>query len=73
MVMMCQPMWDAVNAIEEESSTPARRVLLSPQGAKLTQELVEDLAASPRLLLIAGHYEGVDEREAHGDGFLDGV
>ena len=62
MVMMCQPMWDAVNAIEEESSTPARRVLLSPQGAKLTHELVEDLAASPRLLLIAGHYEGVDER-----------
>ena len=62
MVMMCQPMWDAVNAIEEECSTPARRVLLSPQGAKLTQELVQDLAASPRLLLIAGHYEGIDER-----------
>ena len=62
MVMMCQPMWDAVNAIDAESSTPARRVLLSPQGAKLTQELVEDLAASERLLLIAGHYEGIDER-----------
>lgn len=62
MVLMCEPMWDAVNAIDAESSTPARRVLLSPQGTPLNQSLVEDLAAEERLLLVAGHYEGVDER-----------
>lgn len=62
MVMMCEPIWDAVNAIEAESSTPARRVLLSPQGTPLNQALVEDLAKEEHLLLIAGHYEGVDER-----------
>ena len=62
MVMMCQPIWDAVHAIESEGSTPARRVLLSPQGSPLTQRTAEDLASSERLLMIAGHYEGVDER-----------
>lgn len=62
MVLMCEPMWNAVNAIDAECSTPARRVLLSPQGKRLDQRLVENLAAEERLLLVAGHYEGVDER-----------
>jgi tRNA (guanine37-N1)-methyltransferase len=39
-----------------------QRVLLTPQGQRLTQAIVEELAACPRLLLIAGHYEGFDER-----------
>lgn len=62
MVMMCQPLWDCVRAVEAMDDRPARRVLLTPQGRVLDQELVETLAAEPRLLLIAGHYEGVDER-----------
>lgn len=66
MVMLCQPLWDAVHAVEARDSVtpvrPATRVLLTPQGVPLTQSLVEELAARPRLLLIAGHYEGVDER-----------
>jgi len=62
MVMMCQPLWDAVHAVEALDPRPATRVLLTPQGVPLTQALVEDLAARPRLLLIAGHYEGIDER-----------
>ena len=37
-------------------------ILLSPQGEPLTQSIVEELATLPRLLLIAGHYEGIDER-----------
>jgi tRNA (guanine37-N1)-methyltransferase len=64
MVMMCQPLWDAVHAAESlapEGGQPVR-ILLSPQGRPLTQELVEHLAAQPRLLMIAGHYEGIDER-----------
>jgi tRNA (guanine37-N1)-methyltransferase len=62
MVMMCQPLWDAVAAVEVADARPATRVLLSPQGRRLDQGLVEELAGRPRLLLIAGHYEGIDER-----------
>lgn len=62
MVMMCQPLWDAVMAVEAMDPRPATRIVLSPQGVPLTQGLVRDLASKPRLLLIAGHYEGIDER-----------
>jgi tRNA (guanine37-N1)-methyltransferase len=62
MVMMCQPLWDAVQHAEAQDPRPTTRILLSPQGRRLDQRLVEDLATRPRLLLIAGHYEGIDER-----------
>lgn len=62
MVMMCQPVWDAVQNVEALAPTPAKRILLTPQGVPLTQELVQELATQPRLLMIAGHYEGIDER-----------
>lgn len=62
MVMMCQPVWDAVMATEARDERPATRILLTPQGRTLRQDLVEELANKPRLLLIAGHYEGIDQR-----------
>ena len=62
MVMMCQPIWDAVRAVEAADPRPAKRILLTPQGRPLEQRIVEDLAHEDRLLLIAGHYEGIDER-----------
>ena len=62
MVMMCQPMFDAVRAVEQQDSRPATRVLLTPQGRLFDQALAEELAKHERLLLIAGHYEGFDER-----------
>ena len=62
MVLACQPVWDAVRAVEAMDPRPATRIYLTPQGERLTQRVVEELAASPRLLLLAGHYEGVDER-----------
>ncbi len=62
MVMMCQPVWDAVHAVEAMDPRPATRVLLTPQGELLRQETVEELAQRERLVLIAGHYEGIDER-----------
>ena len=62
MVMMCQPLDDCVRAAEAQVNLPATRILLTPQGRPLSQELVESLVGLPRLLLIAGHYEGVDER-----------
>lgn len=62
MVMMCQPLWDAVQAVESADPKPARRILLTPQGRPLDQDLVLELASEPRILMIAGHYEGIDER-----------
>lgn len=62
MVMQCQPVWDAVRAVEQQDACPATRVLMTPQGRVLDQRLVCHLTQQPRLLLIAGHYEGIDER-----------
>ncbi len=62
MVMMCKPLWDAVKDVEAQDPAPATRILMTPQGRPLPQQTVEELARLPRLLIIAGHYEGIDER-----------
>jgi len=62
MVFMCQPVLDAVTAIEQLDPAPATRILLCPQGRQLSQAVAGELLPLPRLLLIAGHYEGFDER-----------
>lgn len=62
MVMICQTLFDAVEAVEKQDSRPALRLLLTPQGRKFDQKMAEELARQPRLLMIAGHYEGFDER-----------
>ena len=61
MVLTCQPVFDAVESIEAEGG-PARRILLTPQGERFDQRMAEALSREQRLLLIAGHYEGFDER-----------
>ncbi|MEM7627807.1 MAG: tRNA (guanine(37)-N(1))-methyltransferase [Planctomycetota bacterium] len=62
MVMSCQPVWDAVRAAEALDDRPARRVFPTPDGVPLTQGLVRELASEPRLVVLCGHYEGVDRR-----------
>lgn len=62
MVMMCQTLFDAVEHVEKQDPRPATRILLTPQGRVLDQKLAEELSRKERLLLIAGHYEGFDER-----------
>lgn len=62
MVMMCQTAFDAVEAVERQDARPARRILLSPQGRIFDQALAQELAGEDRILLVAGHYEGFDER-----------
>jgi len=66
MVMMCQTVFDAVEAVEKKDPRPATRILLSPQGRLFDQKVAEDLATRERLLLIVGHYEGFDERITEG-------
>jgi tRNA (guanine37-N1)-methyltransferase len=62
MVLMCQTLFDAVAAVEKQDDRPARRIILSPQGRLFDQPMAEELARQERLLFIAGHYEGFDER-----------
>ncbi len=62
MVMKPEPLFAAVEAIQPLAEPPARVVLLTPQGRPLDRGLVEELAREPRLLLLCGRYEGVDER-----------
>ena len=66
MVMMCPVVFDAVGHIEQQDERRATRVLLSPQGRKFDQQMAQEYASRDRLLLIAGHYEGFDERIAQG-------
>lgn len=62
MVLMCQPVFDAVESVQKQGDGPGKVVLLSPQGRRLDQDLVRELAGLERLVLLAGHYEGFDER-----------
>jgi tRNA (guanine37-N1)-methyltransferase len=62
MVLMCQPVFDCLESVQKQDSQPGRVILLTPQGKKFDQRLAKELAAEKRLILIAGHYEGFDER-----------
>lgn len=62
MVMLCEPIWRASKHVEGLDDRPITPLFLAPHGETLTQEIVEDLAAAPRLMILCGHYEGVDER-----------
>lgn len=62
MILNCQPLFDAVQAIEAMDPLPTLRIMLTPQGRPFNQAVAQRLAAQPRLLIICGHYEGYDER-----------
>lgn len=62
MVLMAQPVVDCVEAVRAKAEPPGKLVMLTPAGERLTQRVVEKLAAEPRLLLLCGRYEGFDDR-----------
>ncbi|QGN94981.1 tRNA (guanine-N(1)-)-methyltransferase [Piscirickettsia salmonis] len=62
MLMKVQPLRDAIVAARKKTSAQAPVIYLSPQGAPLTQSKVLELAKQPELILLAGRYEGIDER-----------
>jgi tRNA (guanine37-N1)-methyltransferase len=62
MVMKPEPIFECVDAVKAMAKPPARVVLLTPQGRLLNHHVVEELSREARLILICGHYEGVDER-----------
>jgi tRNA (guanine37-N1)-methyltransferase len=62
MVMKYQPLHDAVNGAKQAGSDTAKVVYLSPQGKPITQALLSEACDISQLILVAGRYEGVDER-----------
>jgi len=65
MVLMCAPVFRAVEQIQAEGD-PAKVLMLTPAGERLTQTRVAQLAAEPRLILLCGRYEGFDDRIRQG-------
>lgn len=60
LVMMAQPIFDCMEAVQQ--GQPAHRILLTPRGKLLTPKRAKELSQMDRLILLCGHYEGVDER-----------
>lgn len=60
MVMMAQPIHDCILAVDPEHC--AKRIYMSPKGKVLNQQLVQELSREQHLLILCGHYEGVDQR-----------
>lgn len=64
MVMQAQPVYDCIMSIISELGKNAqpRLIYMSPQGRTLNQEIVKELAAEENLIILCGHYEGIDQR-----------
>lgn len=71
MVMQCEPIVKMIEKIQGDATGKKGpyRIYLSPRGKRLTQAKVESLAKKPWLMLLCGHYEGVDQRVI--DGWID--
>jgi tRNA (guanine37-N1)-methyltransferase len=67
MVMKCQPLHDAVEDAKKTDVENCKVVYLSPQGRQITQELLSEASQLSQLILIAGRYEGIDERFVESD------
>jgi tRNA (guanine37-N1)-methyltransferase len=59
MVLMCQPIFDAVDKLQQKRT---KVILMTPQGVPFNQKLAYNLSKEEHLLMICGHYEGFDER-----------
>ncbi len=62
MVMACQPLVDAVEAVREMAPEPGRLIFLTPEGRRFDQPMAAELAREGRIILVCGRYEGFDER-----------
>lgn len=62
LVMLAQPIYDAYVSIIEKLDYKPYFIYMSPQGKRLDQQLVEKLSSHRHIVLLCGHYEGVDER-----------
>ena len=66
MLIMCPPVFESVEAVQQDGDKPGQLVMLTPQGRPLDQKFVEELVQQERLLLLCGRYEGFDDRIRQG-------
>jgi tRNA (guanine37-N1)-methyltransferase len=71
MVMKPEPVFNAVEAVEAQDDLAPTKILLTPQGETLNQEIADNLSKKARLMIICGHYEGFDERIRSGIDVLE--
>ena len=62
MVMKPEPVFNTVETVEQQAGPCRKKILLTPQGVKFNQQIARELSRESYLMLICGHYEGVDER-----------
>jgi tRNA (guanine37-N1)-methyltransferase len=62
MVLRPEPVVESVEAVQAEGDSPGYLALMTPQGKRLNQRLVEELTEHKRLVLVCGRYEGIDQR-----------
>lgn len=62
MVMMCQPVVDCIRSVKSRLTGSTRVIYMSPQGSLFDQKKAEELTQYDNLILLCGHYEGIDER-----------
>lgn len=62
MVMCCQPVVDAVDAVQAQGDAPGRLLFMDPAGQRFDQAFAAELATEERLVLVCGRYEGFDQR-----------
>jgi len=62
MLIQVEPTVSCVRDVDAAWDVPARKIMLTPQGRRFDQRMAEDLATSPRLMLLCGRYEGFDQR-----------
>jgi len=62
MVMMCQPVFDCFEHVMRDKQTKPRVIMMTPQGKQFTQQIAAELSKEEHLVLVAGRYEGFDER-----------
>ena len=62
MILMVEPVVKCVRSVQKMADSPGKVIMLTPQGRRLDQRFVEELASEPRLLLLCGRYEGFDQR-----------
>jgi len=66
MLMMCPPVYDCVEHVQQQGDAPGQLLMMTPTGRRLDQSLIRDLAEYDRLLLLCGRYEGFDQRIVQG-------
>ena len=63
MLMQAQPVYDAYQSVAERIGRKPRCIYVTPQGSRFTQKDAKEFALEKDLILLCGHYEGIDERE----------